>query len=408
MENLKEIDNKLNNENIVKANKKNIIKDFTPDLYSKIVSIYNELVRKYSFKENTNINNNNEVLGENIINKEKKIEDIYLDKVERLHELKISSYKDNIEKNKVTQDKYKLVEMINLEKDICNIKKLNNNIDTSIEDKYEIEEDKYETFILDNFEEDIKDVQKQNFKLDSIENKMLDLNKKLKLNTIDMVEYNERFGKLEEEKVDVVWGLTILNPSLLKEKHIQDTENRKFMVKELGTNALDKFKNIKEKLTKSPNVKTMDILSRNLDNEIEETNNSNLSIQNSEEKVLKDLDERIAKLPIDSRERIRLEAMRNIKRIDMHQAKDLNNVSNKQMDEKNLDKEEVEETTITKTTTTITRTITQIEEQNEFIVYLQSKVKVNQDPQNIIEVANAQILRDRTRNDSRQIDILVR
>lgn len=407
MENLKEIDNKLNNENIVKANKKNIIKDFTPDLYSKIVSIYNELVRKYSFKENTNINNNNEVLGKNIINKEKKIEDIYLDKVERLHELKISSYKDNIEKNKVTQDKYKLVEMINLEKDICNLKKLNNNIDTSIEDKYEIEEDKYETFILDNFEEDIKDVQKQNFKLDSIENKMLDLNKKLKLNTIDMVEYNERFGKLEEEKVDVVWGLTILNPSLLKEKHIQDTENRKFMVKELGTNALDKFKNIKEKLTKSPNVKTMDILSRNLDNEIEETNNSNLSIQNSEEKVLKDLDERIAKLPIDSRERIRLEAMRNIKRIDMHQAKDLNNVSNKQMDEKNLDKEEVEETTITKTTT-ITRTITQIEEQNEFIVYLQSKVKVNQDPQNIIEVANAQILRDRTRNDSRQIDILVR
>ena len=408
MENLKEIDNKLNNENIVKANKKNIIKDFTPDLYSKIVSIYNELVRKYSFKENTNINNNNEVLGENIINKEKKIEDIYLDKVERLHELKISSYKDNIEKNKVTQDKYKLVEMINLEKDICSIKKLNNNIDTSIEDKYEIEEDKYETFILDNFEEDIKDVQKQNLKLDSIENKMLDLNKKLKLNTIDMVEYNERFGELEEEKVDVVWGLTILNPSLLKEKHIQNTENRKFMVKELGTNALDKFKNIKEKLTKSPNVKTMDILSRNLDNEIEETNNSNLSIQNSEEKVLKDLDERIAKLPIDSRERIRLEAMRNIKRIDMHQAKDLNNVSNKQMDEKNLDKEEVEETTITKTTTTITRTITQIEEQNEFIVYLQSKVKVNQDPQNIIEVANAQILRDRTRNDSRQIDILVR
>lgn len=408
MENLKELDNKLNNKNIVKENKKNIIKDFTPDLYSKIVSIYNELVRKYSFKENTNINNNNEVLGENIINKEKKIEDIYLDKVERLHELKISSYKDNIEKNKVTQDKYKLVEMINLEKDICNLKKLNNNIDTSIEDKYEIEEDKYETFILDNFEEDIKDVQKQNFKLDSIENKMLDLNKKLKLNTIDMVEYNERFGKLEEEKVDVVWGLTILNPSLLKEKHIQDTENRKFMVKELGTNALDKFKNIKEKLTKSPNVKTMDILSRNLDNEIEETNNSNLSIQNSEEKVLDDLEERIAKLPEDSRERIRLEAMRNIKRIDMQQAKDLNNVSNKQMDEKNLDKEEVEETTITKTTTTITRTITQIEEQNEFIVYLQSKVKVNQDPQNIIEVANAQILRDRTRNDSRQIDILVR
>ena len=408
MENLKELDNKLNNKNIVKENKKNIIKDFTPDLYSKIVSIYNELVRKYSFKENTNINNNNEVLGENIINKEKKIEDIYLDKVERLHELKISSYKDNIEKNKVTQDKYKLVEMINLEKDICNLKKLNNNIDTSIEDKYEIEEDKYETFILDNFEEDIKDVQKQNFKLDSIENKMLDLNKKLKLNTIDMVEYNERFGKLEEEKVDVVWGLTILNPSLLKEKHIQDTENRKFMVKELGTNALDKFKNIKEKLTKSPNVKTMDILSRNLDNEIEETNNSNLSIQNSEEKVLNDLEERIAKLPEDSRERIRLEAMRNIKRIDMQQAKDLNNVSNKQMDEKNLDKEEVEETTITKTTTTITRTITQIEEQNEFIVYLQSKVKVNQDPQNIIEVANAQILRDRTRNDSRQIDILVR
>ena len=408
MENLKELDNKLNNKNIVKENKKSIIKDFTPDLYSKIVSIYNELVRKYSFKENTNINNNNEVLGENIINKEKKIEDIYLDKVERLHELKISSYKDNIEKNKVTQDKYKLVEMINLEKDICNLKKLNNNIDTSIEDKYEIEEDKYETFILDNFEEDIKDVQKQNFKLDSIENKMLDLNKKLKLNTIDMVEYNERFGKLEEEKVDVVWGLTILNPSLLKEKHIQDTENRKFMVKELGTNALDKFKNIKEKLTKSPNVKTRDILSRNLDNEIEETNNSNLSIQNSEEKVLDDLEERIAKLPEDSRERIRLEAMRNIKRIDMQQAKDLNNVSNKQMDEKNLDKEEVEETTITKTTTTITRTITQIEEQNEFIVYLQSKVKVNQDPQNIIEVANAQILRDRTRNDSRQIDILVR
>lgn len=408
MENLKELDNKLNNKNIVKENKKSIIKDFTPDLYSKIVSIYNELVRKYSFKENTNINNNNEVLGENIINKEKKIEDIYLDKVERLHELKISSYKDNIEKNKVTQDKYKLVEMINLEKDICNLKKLNNNIDTSIEDKYEIEEDKYETFILDNFEEDIKDVQKQNFKLDSIENKMLDLNKKLKLNTIDMVEYNERFGKLEEEKVDVVWGLTILNPSLLKERHIQDTENRKFMVKELGTNALDKFKNIKEKLTKSPNVKTRDILSRNLDNEIEETNNSNLSIQNSEEKVLDDLEERIAKLPEDSRERIRLEAMRNIKRIDMQQAKDLNNVSNKQMDEKNLDKEEVEETTITKTTTTITRTITQIEEQNEFIVYLQSKVKVNQDPQNIIEVANAQILRDRTRNDSRQIDILVR
>lgn len=408
MEILKELDNKLNNKNIVKENKKSIIKDFTPDLYSKIVSIYNELVRKYSFKENTNINNNNEVLGENIINKEKKIEDIYLDKVERLHELKISSYKDNIEKNKVTQDKYKLVEMINLEKDICNLKKLNNNIDTSIEDKYEIEEDKYETFILDNFEEDIKDVQKQNFKLDSIENKMLDLNKKLKLNTIDMVEYNERFGKLEEEKVDVVWGLTILNPSLLKERHIQDTENRKFMVKELGTNALDKFKNIKEKLTKSPNVKTMDILSRNLDNEIEETNNSNLSIQNSEEKVLDDLEERIAKLPEDSRERIRLEAMRNIKRIDMQQAKDLNNVSNKQMDEKNLDKEEVEETTITKTTTTITRTITQIEEQNEFIVYLQSKVKVNQDPQNIIEVANAQILRDRTRNDSRQIDILVR
>ncbi len=421
MNNIDKIVNDFYENNKEKANQK-IKTGFSPELYSKIISIYNEFIRNYSVKDedvDLKIFNKQGQLSDSIYSLIKKdaqktralnLQEEYKNKLMKLHDLKINSYKENIYNQKINQNKNRLVEIIKLEKDIINIKNANINIDTTLENNLEQEENKYELYITNNFKDTLEDIDKQNNKLDAIENKMISLNKKLSLNEISMVEYNKSFGELEEEKVDVIWGLTILNPSLLKEKHIQIVDEREKVHNGIGEKLLaqkNKFLNSKIKSHDLSLDRDLSIISEDIKEEIDDTNESNLKIKNSEEEVIKDLDKQIEMLPVNSPERIRLEAMRNIKKLDLHQAKELNETSKDQMESKSLDKEEIESTTIRTTTTKVKRT-TVIEETNEFVVYLQSKVKVNQDPNNIIEVANAQILRDRTRNDSREIDLLVR
>ena len=319
--------------------------EISPELYSKVISIYNEFVRKYELKDkdvNLRVYCKEGELSKDIYDNiirdaiairkvvtKSEIENIYEEKLRKLHDLKMSTYNKNLQDNELTVPKEKLMEMLKLEKDLSKLKKANN-INIDLEETFALEERNKEVMVnkeLKNLPETMED---KNEKLDEIEENMLDLNKKSKQNLISKEDYYANYNKLEDEKANLIWGVTLLEPSLLKEKYIDDQ--------------------IIEKT--EPQIKESVV-----DLGIEEV---------EKEQINNGIEQKEVAQPIEREE-----------------------------------EQGYEEIITTTTTTTTTTTIIE----NEFIVELQSKVLINQNPENIIEIVKCQERRDLKKEQAMERDL---
>lgn len=173
-------------------------------------------------------------------NKEDEIEtpkkDEYLAKAKKLHEMKIADYKDQLRKDSVKMDRY-FVTMIYLQRELTRsrnafVKEYGAEELTVLENQYLREEQKYQKTLDVRMERDLTKLRELDKKLDSILDKMQDLQKGLERGNIDLEEYNKEIDNLEKDKLDTLWQINRLNPTLLEEKQQgiderNEHENRK-------------------------------------------------------------------------------------------------------------------------------------------------------------------------------------
>ena len=282
---------KLKKENEDLQNQKSKIQ-ISPELYSKVISIYNEFVRKYEVEDKDvdlkifckegelgkDIYNNiiRDAIAQRQVVSLEQIKNICLEKSNKLHDLKMDTYKENLENNSLEIPKERLSKIIKLQKDINNLKDANN-IDVNIDENLAKEEKAYEDKVnktLNNSKDTLED---KNKKLDNIESQMIDLNKKRNENLISNEEYSLKHDELENSKANLIWGITLIEPSLLQEKYIED---RKVI------NKVDSKENVlKDELIVDDQKKLENNSIELLDESLIQTNNNekNLSVENSKE-----------------------------------------------------------------------------------------------------------------------------
>lgn len=183
--------------------------------------------------------------------------DEYLAKVKKLHEMRIVDYKDQMKKDDPKVDKYFITMMylqrnINRQRDAF-IKEYGAEELTRIENEYLKEELKYEKTLNIRMEKDLTKLRELDSKLDSILDKMQNLQKSLKDGNMSLEEYNDEINSLEKDKLDTLWQINRLNPELLEEKQ-ENLKTREMYEKKATTANVEKDK----KLSMTPENKGKD------------------------------------------------------------------------------------------------------------------------------------------------------
>lgn len=158
--------------------------------------------------------------------------DEYLAKVKKLHEMKIVDYKEQMKKDDAKMDKY-FVTMIYLQREINRnrnafVKEYGEEELNAVENHYLREELKYQKTLDMRMEKDLSRLRELDEKLDSILDRMQELQLGLEKGNIDIELYNDEINSLEKEKLDTLWQINKLNPTLLEEKQEKIEERDEF------------------------------------------------------------------------------------------------------------------------------------------------------------------------------------
>lgn len=148
--------------------------------------------------------------------------DEYLAKVQKLHEMRIVDYKEQLKKDDARMDKY-FITMIYLQRELNRnrnafVKEYGDEELTALENQYLREEQKYQKTLDVRMERDLSKLRHLDEKLDSILDRMQTLQLGLERGNIDIQAYNEEINTLEKDKLDTLWQINRLNPALLEEK----------------------------------------------------------------------------------------------------------------------------------------------------------------------------------------------
>ena len=183
-------------------------------------------------------------------NKTKKEEtpkkDDYLAELKRLHKMKIVDYKEQLKSDRVDVDRY-FITMMALERRLNRqrasfIKEYGSEELIHLENEYIREEQRYKKTLNKNMENALFSLRQLDEKLDSILDRMQDLQKYLEDGNISLEEYNDEINALEKDKLDTLWQINKLNPELLEEKQ-ENIELRRKIEARATTSKIEKEKN---------------------------------------------------------------------------------------------------------------------------------------------------------------------
>lgn len=179
--------------------------------------------------------------------------DEYLAKVEKLHRMRIADYKDQLKKDDAAMDKY-FVTMIYLQRELNRtrnafVKEYGDEELIALENLYLREELKYQKTLDMRLEKDLANLRQLDEKLDSILDRMKELQDYLEKGSIDLEEYNDRINNLEKDKLETLWQINRLNPTLLEEKQDRIKQREEFEDRKVT-------RNIQKEKSVSPELKS--------------------------------------------------------------------------------------------------------------------------------------------------------
>ena len=200
-------------------------------------------------------------------NKEENKEEIpkkeeYLANVEKLHRMKIADYRDQLKRDDVKLDKY-FITMIYLQRKVSRtrnafVKEYGDEDLIRLENQHLREEQKYQKTLDIRMEKDLDKLRHLDEKLDSILDRMQTLQNRLEKGNIDIEEYNKEIDNLEKDKLDTLWKINRLNPTLLEQKQEIIEQRHELQYRKVPRN-IQKERNVNTELkAKQKNMEYME------------------------------------------------------------------------------------------------------------------------------------------------------
>ena len=176
-----------------------------------------------------------------------KEEQEYLQKIIKLHEEKMKTYKEQRRKEKLVPTEKELVFMVNLEQEIRHgkseyEKKYGKEALSNLINKNFKEEKKQEAKIIEDHQKKIDELEELNRKLDETLTKIEALEYQMEHNQISIENYKKEKDGLQKSKLEILWDVNEMDPAILASEEKEFEENEKYKEVVFGENYVEEQK----------------------------------------------------------------------------------------------------------------------------------------------------------------------